>query len=347
MEQESRLPKRHVLIFDHPRSCSNLLGKLLETHPDVTRLHRPWRDARTRVADRTGLSFTPETAVRFQKRRLGAEQPDFSHLTVAKANEHVAESIRAAREKNTPPSSSLTKPSTALCTTCNVKGNLAIIQEHTAILITDEAIHGTLHDSSSLPNPSANTTIIRSDILQTSIPLLLIRHPALAIPSFLRMHLLEEMLVPEDEMFRYWISYRWLRIIYSHLASLARENSANDLAEPVIIDAYDIVQKTPAVMARLCELFHIGQGEIRETWEVGEGVVGEPNELDVRWVETLWGSRGVIRREDGVVDWEIRVGELVEGWGREFGGDRGEVLKGMVEGEMEDYGFLWERRVRF
>ena len=57
-------------------------------------------------------------------------------------------------------------------------------------------------------------------------------------------------------------------------------------------------------------------------------------------------SSGVIRSENGA-DWDIRVDHLEGEWEKEFGTERSRVLKGMVEGEMADYWFLWERRAVF
>ncbi|KAK4506056.1 hypothetical protein PRZ48_004021 [Zasmidium cellare] len=329
---EASSPTRHVLIFDHPRSCSNLLGRLLDTHPSTTRLHRPWRNARTRGPDKPVLSITPETVERFQQRRQAVEQQDYSQVTVAKANEDVLKAIKKAREEVRNPERTPLAQSLIL-----LKGKVAIIQDHTAVLITDPIIHVVLKDPTYLPPlEEPNITLLPPCLLTNSLPVLLIRHPALALPSFLRMHLQEKMLVPEDEMFRFWISLRWLRIIHAHLESL--------LLEPIIIDASDLVQHTSTLMTKLCAHVSIAPDQIQETWRPGEAIQKE-KDIDENWMETLRKSSGVIRDGRGS-DEGIRIGDLVGRWEEEFGVERAGVLRGMVEGEMGDYWFLWERRVR-
>lgn len=131
----------------------------------------------------------------------------------------------------------------------------------------------------SKPPVNTNPTHIPDDILTRMIPVILIRHPALAFPSFLRVQQKEHMLDLADEAFDFWIHLEYSQYIFHYFQSL-HDRAPSTAPAPVIIDAEDLVHQTDTLTAKLCELCNISQDGVRDSWNAAgadeplpEGVV--------------------------------------------------------------------------
>lgn len=171
-----------------------------------------------------------------------------------------------------------------------VQKKVPFIQEHTACCIRNEFVLQSLRNGPPSPLPK-DLTYIPTKLQQSCIPVFLIRHPALAIPSFVRMQRKEDMLRLGDESFQWWISLHWSRMLYDYFS--CQDSSAS---KPTVVDAEDVVHNTTAVTKKLCDVFGISLDGVRETWEQGherplpEGTVAS-------FIEDLRTSTGVLRGE--------------------------------------------------
>ena len=160
------------------------------------------------------------------------------------------------------------------------QGKRAWIQEHANYCMQqDIALASLRHSPNSPPPTDTNPTHIPEDMLQRIIPIILIRHPALAFPSYLRVMRVNRMLDPADEAFDFWIHLEYSKYIFAYFQYLHEQNPGPAPA-PVIVDAEDLVHRTAALAKTLCDLCEISDDGVRDSWAVAgadeplpEGVV--------------------------------------------------------------------------
>lgn len=253
-----------VFIFDGPVSCSKLFGRLLSTHPQLESTNGyPYLLAGSRGPETIPVTFTEATqqklATKWQKELREEDLQRWARITYAEANSDVAASVEAITEK----------------------GKIAVVQEHAALCIKASISLPCLRQGVTNVDWRAggdNPTRIDDEILRACVPVILVRHPALFIPSFYRKQIKEQMLDLDDEAFQLWISMDWVRILYEYFTDESSGERGNVRA-PLVIDAQDIVHNTAALTAELGRALDIDPEGFQETWEpmvhepVPEGVV--------------------------------------------------------------------------
>lgn len=138
------------------------------------------------------------------------------------------------------------------------------------------------------------------------IPIILIRHPALAFPSFLRVQLTERMLDIEDEAFDFWIHLQYSKYIFEYFADRHRRDPHVSPA-PVVVDAEDVVHNTDRLTAKLCQLYDIPAHGVRRTWSVAGDEEPLPEGIAPMFHERLRQSVGI---ERGPAEVRIRTAGL-------------------------------------
>ena len=148
------------------------------------------------------------------------------------------------------------------------QGKRAWISEHACYCMRkDFALSSLRSQKDGIPSADTNPTHIPTDILRKVQPLILIRHPALTTPSFLRVQRQEQMLELGDEAFDYWLHLQYSQYIYSYFEELHHAD-AEAWSMPLVVDAEDLVHRTDKLTAKLCEVFGIAEQGVRDSWVV-------------------------------------------------------------------------------
>ncbi|GAB1198659.1 hypothetical protein APSETT444_007987 [Aspergillus pseudonomiae] len=199
--------------------------------------------------------------------------------------------------------------------------------------------YGTPHEFS--PN---NLTIFPDHYLETWRLTFLIRHPALAFPSFYRaMRELEkeEFAQPHEmrPLMELNATLRWTRLLYDWCCQHQGEANigcARDTRYPLVLDAQDIIHH-PDILAR-------------SEWNVPNQKVenGTTKKTSHRSPEkvmksTLENSSHVLKNRTPII---VDIGVERKGWDQEFGIDFGEQMEKWVREAMPDYNYLRARRLR-
>lgn len=180
-----------------------------------------------------------------------------------------------------------------------------------------------------------NPTIFTDSFLKSHIPILLIRHPILAFPSTMRAasaYFLETGGIGNVFM-NIILRYRWHVMLYDWYAEHHREDPSGT-SEPLVLDADDLMYDKDAV-AELCRRAGLDPSKTKYEWPKTQVAVTYAKED--RFIETLANSESVV---PGKSSKGVSVGKEIGKWQAEFGEERAELLRHLVEGAMEDYNFL-------
>ncbi|KAF2232910.1 hypothetical protein EV356DRAFT_419405, partial [Viridothelium virens] len=180
-----------------------------------------------------------------------------------------------------------------------------------------------------------NPTIFPTAFLRSHIPILLIRHPALAFPSTIRVaskffgH-------PVGETFmKIILRYRWHRILYEWYEHDSCQPDGSP--QPLVLDADELMYDRTAV-EELCVRTGLDPKSVRYEWSsMTEKEMQMQYEGEAIFLDTLLGSEGVV---EGKGSNGLRVEDELQKWKSEFGEERAEILRHMVESAMGDYEFL-------
>ncbi|KAE8402842.1 hypothetical protein BDV37DRAFT_272560 [Aspergillus pseudonomiae] len=212
--------------------------------------------------------------------------------------------------------------------------------------------YGTPHEFS--PN---NLTIFPDHYLETWRLTFLIRHPALAFPSFYRaMRELEkeEFAQPHEmrPLMELNATLRWTRLLYDWCCQHQGEANigcARDTRYPLVLDAQDIIHH-PDILARYCKLIGLNPTYLRSEWDVPNQKVenGTTKKTSHRSPEkvmksTLENSSHVLKNRTPII---VDIGVERKGWDQEFGIDFGEQMEKWVREAMPDYNYLRARRLQ-
>ncbi|KAE8360426.1 hypothetical protein BDV27DRAFT_167845 [Aspergillus caelatus] len=193
-----------------------------------------------------------------------------------------------------------------------------------------------------------NETLLPDRFLNTLRPTFLIRHPALAFPSYYRAARKadgDEYLRSEQgrRVCRNIMTLRWSRQLYNFYVQHfngTETSTRNEITWPLILDADDIMTN-PAVVIRFCENLGLDTTRLRFQWDKDEQK-RRPGIMAFR--STIDGSTGIdVSKASGE---NIDLDESAKQWREEFGGDSGQVIEMYVREAMADYEFLKERRLR-
>lgn len=267
---DSSLEKSFIFIFDGPVSCSKLFGKLLSTHEHLQAINGyPYLLAGSRGPEQIPAKLTEATQQRLiNKWQAEVREEDlarWSQMTFKQTNEDVVARVKAIKES----------------------GKVPVVQEHAALCIKADISLECLRNPYLDPATFAhsNPTVIDDSLIRSCIPMILVRHPALFIPSFYRKQKKEEMLDLDDEAFQLWISLKWVYIMHQFLESPGSEgNEPAQSRTPLVVDAEDLVHNTQNLTRKLGIELGIDPGGFKETWDVSnnepvpEGVVASFHE---------------------------------------------------------------------
>ncbi|PLB53342.1 hypothetical protein P170DRAFT_350779 [Aspergillus steynii IBT 23096] len=329
-------PPQRLFLVTYPRTASNLLLKILalDEQPD------------TLTNKSGGYYFRPA----FLKTGMtGKPHRPTGHLSRDEAHD-LQRVFQACFEK-------LEHDSNAAID----QGKQYFVKEHALWLSNPTNISAALGEQNAHPESSfrvqqnfsststwspKNQTVLPDEALRKWCLVFLIRHPALAFPSYYRavLDLRDEGYLHESEVQPHLqanMTLQWTRSLYDW--------SCEQGSAPLVLDADDVISDY-AVVVRLCEMTGLRASRLRLTWNsVSEEDEGECSlEIDTKrslgaiMEKTLSGSTGVV---EGKCSVGIDIAIESEKWKRDFGQEVGESLERSVRTAMPDYEYLRARRI--
>lgn len=188
----------------------------------------------------------------------------------------------------------------------------------------------------------SNETSLPDEVLLRLRPTFLIRNPMLTFPSLLRTSIDNEgrgAVMAGAETQRWEMSFHWSRALYEFYVEQRNLNSVTPV--PIILDADDILN--PDLMRTYAQTVGLDPNVIRYEWEkASEEEVGKLAKTERRMKDTILASQGIVK---GKTAEGMQLDSEIEKWKVEFGEDLAARLEGFVRAAMEDYEWLWERRL--
>ncbi|RMZ09072.1 hypothetical protein D0862_03732 [Hortaea werneckii] len=328
MASDNPIPNpRRIFIFDNPRTCSHLFSKLFANHPNLQLLYHPFLPAALYGPERYQLKTKHCAAADEVQREWGTSEEfrEWNVVTYESANRKLVEEIEAAEGQN----------KSIFCS------------EHLNALMKQDRMLSHLRSPTLNPNPTTppphsetiptNPTNIPETLLATLTPILLLRHPALSIPSSWRTESGIKKLEIDDEDFYLLTTYRWSRDLFDYLF---QRSTSSGWKRPVVIDAYDIVHRTGALTGKLCGELGLDAAGVQEQWTQLPREEWPDHSVVVAYTRDLLGSSGVDRGSGKPLEENFDIDVETEKWKTEFGEEVGRKLRKCVEAEMADYEYL-------
>ncbi|KAJ2981665.1 hypothetical protein NQ176_g1887 [Zarea fungicola] len=240
------------------------------------------------------------------------------------------------------------------------QGKMAVTKEHTPFMMSPTTISDFLHgpDNNALPwsvtvperycsarSPSylrPNCSVLPNEFLLQCTPVFLIRHPALAFPSYYRVILSfcdGNMAKVEQEMVPYIAiacTLRWTRQLYDwYTAAWAAEELKSE--GPILLDS-DSMLENPVLISQFCSLVGLDQEKVQFHWdaltkEQQKGV----DDVGIK-------ARASLHSSSGIMEGKTFKGLTIEGeagkWRAEFGELVGTRIESWVRAAMPDYLYL-------
>ncbi|RAL08276.1 uncharacterized protein BO97DRAFT_408475 [Aspergillus homomorphus CBS 101889] len=337
-------PSQRLLLVSVPRTASNLLLKVLNI-PEQPHLH---------VNPKGGYFFFDAFTATAQSNLLTTPPSDWSSATV----QHVQSTFQACLDALE-----------AFSQEADAQGKAAFAKEHAFWIADPLSFHnqgdssGELKENIRVTLPDAygptttfspgNDTIFPDEYLLTWRLAFIIRHPALAFPSFYRAMLKFSdtgYMIDKEETLRGTLatnmSLRWTKGLVEWCVRMRP-------GEPVLLlDAHDLIHE-PATVRRFCQLAGLEESVVKFEWGADEQqkkmaeaeLTQEQRDYNAArkiMLATLEGSSGVLKEKTpAMVDIEAEVAK----WKVEFGDEVAGMLERAVREAMPDYEFLRARRM--
>ncbi|MCJ1400011.1 hypothetical protein MMC11_003214 [Xylographa trunciseda] len=333
---------RRFYLLTHPRSCSNLLVRILSfgDQPDVVQ-HDVGQ----------GYFFLPIIKLREDLKLQGKNveewtqnEQDQMKQTCQNCFQELQKHVEAAETEDK---------------IIFVKEHVYFMTEPTALsrfLFGQEKVKQTPWTvqisstyGSEATRSSLNKTLLPDEFLKTWLPTFLIRHPALMFPSHYRTivdTLGVEAAHAEGERSEI-MTLHWTRLLYDwYTENLTNPGtgSTHDTRWPLLLDADDIIN-SPDVVVRLCEVVGMDPKKLHFEWKPAEkGYVDQLNtDVSKRMRSTLTASAGIMTEKSSA---DIDISTEANKWREEFGQIEGEKIEGWVKAAMPDYEYLWAKRLK-
>jgi hypothetical protein len=197
-----------------------------------------------------------------------------------------------------------------------------------------------------------NKTILPDSFLLTFRPTFLVRHPALAFPSYYRAHT-DSRSGPKNQLEEHdlireltpWMTFHWMRWLYEFYGEQRGfQIQIHRRKLPIILDADDIISSR-SIIIHYAWLIGLDPTKLRLDWEPASRE--ELSKISVirgrSFVSTISVSCGVVKGKTAEgLDLVVEVRK----WKEEFGEVIGGKMEEWVKGAMDDYEFFKERKLR-
>ncbi|ESK91481.1 hypothetical protein Moror_2613 [Moniliophthora roreri MCA 2997] len=310
-----------VFIFSTPRTRSNLLARLLETHPRTgNSILYPLRAAYCAGIERP----IPDSSV-FATRKINEEE------TFQFAYDKLKQRLTEDQDEGLVP---LVKDHILMATLPSVINSYCnrSLKEGLGCIIDPDGDNG-FQFNDSTPEEVTNSTCLPEVFLYRIIPVITIRDPIRATASAMGIMLRSLGATLDEANLEASCTFKWSRLLFDYYG-------AKGGPAPIVVDGDKLVKDPQGQMKKLCELIDIDESGIQYTWEARIQVQNEEMHEDV-FMGVLHRSTGVIRGNDAPLDLE----EEVKNWEDEWGTEVAETMRGYVERSMEDYQYLRQHAI--
>ncbi|ESK94831.1 hypothetical protein Moror_14104 [Moniliophthora roreri MCA 2997] len=308
--------KPRLFLFSHPRTMSNLLMRILETHPDLSQL---------------GYSFFNAYYIG-PERQAASPREDFTQvpgydkwpeMTYQKGLDSMLLWLKNTEETGKTPliknhSNEITQP-TVPRETMPPKPN-----------VKDTKLDLANPDVEDTPPLPENPTFLPTRFLLTLTPIFIIRHPASVAPSFLRAVTVGTSITVDSEEFATCCSYKNQINIFEFYKSQG--------TEPIVVDGERLVNDTQGVMKKLCERVGLDEGGLKYEWDAKQAPGAVVSKAQDAFAGTVMRSTGVIKHRASQKP--IDIDEKVKKWEQEWDAEIAKAMERHVRGAMGDYEYL-------
>lgn len=353
-----------AILFTIPRSCSNLLVRMLTSKQDTVKhteynfdpsLLRFDADFPAALSDKTKTQELWETLVAEYKAAAQKLQDGFADakrevwyttfpiafLNVLGKAVMLLLSIDARAASRSHSILTLSPP----CLPSS-QGKIASAKEHVTMATRPEYVHGkeVMPEQHELPffpptaAGSSNITILPDEFLMSLTPIILIRHPALVMPSYIRVCSDSG----ADALANNRATLSLSRILFDWYREMAKSGTREKAPEPIVVDAADFMT-SPALLRRLCAITGLDPDKIAFDWDAASAeILSSETELRKTFLKTMFSSTRVRAERAGT---DINVQNEVQKWRAEFPKDVSEWMENKLPEEMEHYEYLKAHRL--
>lgn len=285
-------PAKRIFIFDNPRNRSHLFFRYLTTHPALKTHYHPYVTAGCLGPDKLNYDIYTTDPERARLVRELWEPLCQDSFTFASAERDMVAAVD----------------------TIEKEGKIPLVNEHCCYVLRRQLLVEAVN-ARRLPDPATlattgNPTVLPDDLWRTVSPIIVIRHPALALPSYLRSMAGVPALArldPRENHSHWFVTLAWSRLLFDVLRATGRE--------PVVVDGEDVCTRTEAVGRGVCARLGLDPAGVSDVWEpLGLGGTATQSLTDLEhahplfkeMTRTIWESDGVIKHE---------VSLLLSAWG--------------------------------
>ncbi|KAI0869585.1 hypothetical protein GGS24DRAFT_478434 [Hypoxylon argillaceum] len=189
---------------------------------------------------------------------------------------------------------------------------------------------------------SLNLTSLPDEFLKTWNPTILIRHPALMLPSLFRTAKkgveVNGKRRANDEPYEIEATLKFVRSLYDFYA----DHFGKDSQWPIVLDADDVIAY-PELVKKYAGFVGLDPEKTRFSWEkASPEQLGELMSAEKIMLGSINASTGV---DKGKMAGNINIDTEAEKWRSEFGEESGRKLERWVRTTMPDYEYLRSRRL--
>ncbi|KAJ5485649.1 hypothetical protein N7539_005637 [Penicillium diatomitis] len=322
--------KPPLLLLTYPRSASNLLVRILSLP----------QQPNTVAAESGGYFFyDARDHVRQSKlqERLPAEWTEQEWEAMADKIQSCYDNFKGLIDR------------------AETEGKRAVIKEHAPWLICPRVQASYVHGQEYLDAPfkvkdeaspvgqlmagiPRNETVLPDAILLRCVPTFLVRHPALAFPSYFRAKMSFSTKKLEDHVVDMTAicTLRWTRNLYDWYTAAWKGQKS-----PIILDADDIINNRE-VPRHFCDLVGLDAGKVQFQWDAATPENMPQNPVESRFRSTLLASSGIVA---GKTLQGLSIEKEAVKWRAEFGDSVAAKLQQLIQDAMADYEYLWSRRL--
>ncbi|KAI0178474.1 hypothetical protein BJ166DRAFT_510006 [Pestalotiopsis sp. NC0098] len=246
-------------------------------------------------------------------------------------------------------------------TSAQAQGHSIFVKEHTTFFVDPTARSRFQFGADAVKEPSwtvkydggsnhsrLNATVLPDEFLLTWLPTFLIRHPAVAFPSYYRTFVEREgkELASADNFASLLITVEWSRALYDFYVQRRDTlpcSQARRSEWPIVLDADDMIAE-PEILSLYCKKIGMNPGQLRFSWDQADPEkLSKMHPAQKAMRTTIYDSTGIVK--DKSVR-HLNVPDEVMKWRSEFGDMAAEHIERLVRDAMPDYEYLRERRLR-
>ncbi|KAH8664667.1 hypothetical protein BX600DRAFT_512673 [Xylariales sp. PMI_506] len=335
-DTDASKPKRYYLI-SYPRTASNLLLKILavESQPGFS---SGGYDG--------GYFFMPVDGILCQRRLRSRCVSDWTD----DERREVQESFQTCFENQQ-----------RLVESAQSGGHSIFVKEHTTFFVDPTARSRLQFGADGVDEPSwtvkyaggsthseLNATVLPDEFLLTWLPTFLIRHPAVAFPSYYRTIIAREgtELASADNFASLVTTVEWSRSLYDFYVQQRDALPCSEAQRgewPIILDADDVIAH-PEILSLYCEKLGMDSQRLRFSWDQADPEkLSKMHPAQRAMRTTIYESTGIVKSKFSP---ELSIADEVSKWRSEFGDVAAQHIERLVRGAMPDYEYLREKRLR-